>query len=242
MKHIALSLAVLAAVCVSPLARAQEVYDPIEPVNRAVFGFNNALDTVVLDPAVIAYRAALPKPVRTGIKNFIRHLESPLYLANNLLQGDLKGAKVTLERTIINTFVGFGGLMDVAASEGIEADPEDFGQTLAVWGVGSGPYLVLPVLGPSNARDTAGLIVDSYADPLSRYADNIDKDEIAYARAAVKGLVLKNDFYDAQQDLKKNSADYYAAIRSAAKQRREADIRDQNKGAGNAPLDDYIVE
>jgi phospholipid-binding lipoprotein MlaA len=228
-------------------AMAQEaVYDPIEPVNRGILSFNNAVDTVILDPAVVGYRAVTPKPVRTGIRNFVRHLESPLYFANNLLQGDLNGAGVTLQRAIINTFVGFGGVWDVAGENGIKEQPEDFGQTLAVWGVGEGPYLVLPILGPSNLRDTGGMIVDGYADPLNRYAMNTDKEEIIWTRAVVKGFVAKDAVYDAQKDMKANSADYYAALRSASRQYRNAAINDNGSSAsdtsGNAPLPDYNIE
>lgn len=242
MKHLILTAGlIMTAIAVNP-ASAQ-VSDPLEPVNRAVFGFNNVVDTLVLDPAIVAYRAAVPKPVRSGLKNFLHNLKSPLFFANNVLQGDVDGAVTTLKRTTINTLVGFGGLFDFAAAEGIEADAEDFGQTLAVWGVDDGVYLVLPLLGPSNARDLTGLIVDSYADPLNRYADNVDEEEWTYARTAAKGLVAKNDIYDIQQDFKRNSSDYYAAVRSAAKQSRDAAIADRKKTSGadsqNAPLPDF---
>lgn len=243
MKRILLLAALMTATVLSAPVSAQEtVYDPIEPVNRAVLGFNNAVDTVLLDPAVVAYRAVVPKPIRTGVRNFIRHLENPLFFANNILQGDFTGAGRTLERTLINTFVGFGGVWDVAGQHGIQEDPEDFGQTLAVWGVGSGPYLVLPILGPSNLRDTGGLIVDQWADPINQYANNTDNDELLWGRRVVKGLVVKNDIYDAQQDLKANSADYYTALRSAARQKRAADIGDRSRGDGNSPLPDYNIE
>ncbi len=223
---------------------AAQVNDPLEPMNRAVFGFNNVVDEIILDPAVVAYRAAVPKPVRSGLKNFLHNLESPLYFANNLLQGDFTGAMTTLKRTAINTMVGFGGLFDFAAAEGIHPDTEDFGQTLAVWGVNDGPYLVLPLLGPSNARDLSGLIVDSYADPINQYANNIDEEEWIYARAGAKALVTKNEVYDIQKDLKRNSSDYYATIRSAAKQSRDAMINDRKNGKnqGYAPLPSFDIE
>lgn len=245
MKKTLLMTAILTgAMALGSFAHAQEaVYDPIEPVNRGILKFNNVVDDVVLDPAVVAYRAVTPKPFRTGLRNFVRNLKSPLYFANNLLQGDLPGAGNTLARTFINTLVGFGGVWDVAGENGIKEDTEDFGQTLAVWGVGPGPYLVLPLLGPSNVRDTAGIVVDGYADPLNRYADNVDKEEWIWIRRGVEGLVVKNDIYDAQKDLKKNSADYYAALRSASQQKRAADIADQSSAkAGNNPLPDYVVD
>lgn len=244
MKHLVLIASLALSFATITHASAQ-VNDPIEPVNRAIFGFNNVVDEVVLDPAVVAYRAAVPKPVRTGLKNFLHNLESPLYFANNLLQGDINGALTTLKRTTINTMVGFGGLFDFAGAEGIKADTEDFGQTLAVWGLGDGPYLVLPLLGPSNARDLGGLIIDSYADPISNYADNIDEEQWNYARTAAQGFVAKNNIYDVQQDFKRNSADYYAAVRSAAKQSRDAAIADRNtlgQSQNYAPLPDFDIE
>lgn len=208
-------------------AIAQDINDPLEPVNRAIFGFNNVVDKVILDPAVIAYRAAVPKPARTGLKNFLHNLKSPIFFANNILQGDIDGAATTLQRTLINTFVGFGGIFDFAAAEGIQPNTEDFGQTLAVWGVGDGAYLVLPILGPSNVRDLGGRIVDGYADPIDNYLDNIDEDEWRYAKAAAEGFVAKNEVFDLQQDIKRHSSDYYAAVRSAASQARASAIKDQ---------------
>ncbi len=244
MKNKVLIAGLIGMMAFSTSASAQ-VNDPLESVNRAVFGFNNVVDQVVLDPAIVAYRAAVPKPARTGLKNFLHNLESPLFFVNNLLQGDIVGATTTLKRTLINTFVGFGGLFDFAAAEGINPDTEDFGQTLAVWGVGDGPYLVLPLLGPSNARDLTGLIVDSYADPINNYARNTDQEEWMYARAGAKALVAKNNVYDVQKDLKRSSSDYYAAVRSASRQSREAAISDRNQNAARdsyAPLPDFDME
>lgn len=227
MKHLLLTALLIFTWASSVVA--QEINDPIEPVNRAIFGFNEVVDTVVLDPAVIAYRAVIPKPARTGFKNFLNNLKSPIYLANNLLQGDLEGASVTVQRALINTMVGFGGIFDFAGYEGMNADREDFGQTLGVWGLGEGAYLVLPFLGPSNARDLGGMIVDGYADPINNYLDNIDEEEWMYARAAADGFTAKNEFYDVQQDLKRNSSDYYAAVRSAATQARRAAVKDNTR-------------
>lgn len=244
MKRILLMTALLtSALAIAPAYAQETVYDPIEPVNRGILHFNNAVDTVILDPAVVAYRAITPKPFRTGFRNFIRNLKSPLYFANNLLQGDFNGAGDTLTRTIVNTFVGFGGVWDVAAENGIQENAEDFGQTLAVWGVGEGPYLVLPILGPSNLRDAGGMVADGYADPLNRWADNTGEEHWIWKRRLAEGLVVKNDIYDAQKDMKENSVDYYSALRSAFRQKRHADIADQGRsGSGNTPLPDYIIE
>jgi phospholipid-binding lipoprotein MlaA len=203
------------------------VYDPIEPVNRAVFEFNNGVDYVLLDPLTEVYRFVVPSAFRTAIGNFLSNLKSPVYLANELLQGDLDDAGLVTKRFVLNSLTGFGGILDTASWEGMDYTPEDFGQTLAVWGVDSGPYLVLPFFGPSSVRDTAGIIGDMAMDPVNWYIWNNDKDGLGYARTAATVLTTKDQIYDLQQDLKINSLDYYATMRSAWAQRRQALINDR---------------
>jgi ABC-type transporter lipoprotein component MlaA len=128
------------------VAEEISVYDPIEPFNRAVFRFNNVVDMLLLEPASKVYTRVLPPPARTGIGNFLSNLRSPLSFANELLQLDFKGAGTVASRFIINTLAGWGGVFDPAERTGLVASEEDFGQTLAVWGVSDGPYLVLPLL------------------------------------------------------------------------------------------------
>ena len=137
-----------------------EINDPLESMNRATFAVNDALDTVIMEPVARGYRAVAPEPARKGVRNFLRNLRSPVNIANQLLQGDLEGAGNDLTRFAVNSLVGVGGLFDVAGSEGYEYEREDFGQTLGKWGVDSGPYLVLPLLGPSSFRDATGLAID----------------------------------------------------------------------------------
>lgn len=213
-----------------------EVYDPWEPYNRAVFSFNTGVDYVLLDPLTEAYRFIVPDAFRYAIANFLNNIKSPVYLANELLQGDLEGASLVTKRFIFNTFTGFGGIVDTASWEGMDYEPEDFGQTLAVWGVGSGPYTVLPFFGPSTVRDGFGLIGDYAMDPINWYAWNHENTDVDTIRTAATVLTVKDQVLDLQKDLKANSLDYYAATRSVWLQRRAVDIND---GHTDVNYDEY---
>ena len=149
----------------------EEIYDPFEPINRVVFKFNNVADRLVLEPAAKGFRK-LPSPVQTGIGNFLSNLKLPIVIINQFLQGQFGNAASSTGRLIVNTTVGIGGLIDVADRVGLEEKEEDFGQTLATWGIGNGPYIVLPIFGPSNLRDTAGIIVSAGTDPTNIYLSN----------------------------------------------------------------------
>ena len=141
---------------------AIDVFDPWEPMNRRIYNFNAIFDNYVFLPVVSGYEFVLPGLVRTGVTNFFNNLTEVTNLMNSLLQFKFVKAVITFGRICINTTVGIGGLIDVATlNDGIERENEDFGQTLGFYGLGPGPYLVLPILGPSNVRDTAGLVVDS---------------------------------------------------------------------------------
>lgn len=203
------------------------ISDPLEPFNRGVFAFNNTLDRFLVEPVAKIYNAIFPDFFRDGVQNFMRNLRAPLIVGNNVLQGDFKGAGVATARFAINTTAGIGGLIDVAAAQGLEYQPEDFGQTLAVWGLGDGFYLVLPVLGPTTLRDGTGALVDAFADPVRLYAFNRDEDWIYYTRGLVEAVDNRSRMIRAVEDLRRNSLDYYAAVRSAYTQNRRALIRDQ---------------
>jgi phospholipid-binding lipoprotein MlaA len=213
------------------------INDPLEPINRGVFAFNNALDKVLIDPLAKLYNALLPDFLRDGVRNFMRNISSPIIVANEVLQGDIKGAGVATARFIINTTAGIGGLFDPAATQGFPYDDEDFGQTLGVWGFGNGFYLVLPVLGPSSLRDAAGMAVDSYADPVRIWSDKTGRDWIYYTRVGVEGLDKRARLVRAMNDLRKNSLDYYAAVRSAYAQKRHSLVLDEK--AGSVDIPDY---
>lgn len=202
--------------------------DPIEPLNRGIFAFNNALDLVIIGPLAKIYNAVFPGFVKDSVQSFMRNLKSPLIIANSLLQGDISNAGVATARFIINTTVGIGGLVDVASKQGLNYRAEDFGQTLATWGLGEGMYIVLPVIGPSSLRDTAGLAVDTIADPVRIYAHNTDNMWIYYTRAAVEGIDTRNRMSKGLEDMRRNSLDYYAAVRSAYAQKRQSLVRNEN--------------
>ena len=213
------------------------IYDPNENFNRKMMSFNMAVDHAVINPVIEGYRTVAPPPARSGIRNFLRNLRTPVNLANQILQGDLQGTHDTLVRGIVNTTVGLGGLFDVAGHEGIEYESEDFGQTLAVWGVGHGPYMVVPFIGASSLRDYSGYFVDSFADPLRWYLFNIDEKNIYYAKFGMDYLDIRDSLYDTLSELERSSFDYYAAVRSTYYQHRRALVYD-NKPASSTELPD----
>jgi phospholipid-binding lipoprotein MlaA len=146
--YAAVMLAALSLTACASRELAQETGDPFEPANRAVFAVNQTLDDVVVGPSARVYDAVTPAPVQTGVRNFMSNLNQPVVFANALLQGDVHAAGDTVGRFVMNTTIGVGGVFDVATHEGVPQHRRDFGQTLAVWGVGDGPYLVLPLIGP----------------------------------------------------------------------------------------------
>jgi phospholipid-binding lipoprotein MlaA len=202
-----------------------EINDPLEPMNRAIFEFNEFFLEYILGPISTAYVELIPPTGRQGINNLLHHLSSPVVLANDILQGEFQRALETLGRTVVNTVVGFGGVVDISAELGVKRHNEDFGQTLGVWGVGEGFYLVLPIFGPSNPRDAVGkLLVDSYLDPLGLWLSNTDRDVEKWSRTGVKGVDEYSNVKDELAQVKKTSIDYYAAIRSLYRQKRKSEI------------------
>jgi phospholipid-binding lipoprotein MlaA len=218
-----------------------EIPDPIEEVNRTTMKVNEALDKAILEPVARGYRAATPGFFRTIVSNFLTNLKSPVTIGNQLLQGDLEGAGNATARMVINTLAGFGGILDLADEGGIPHEPEDFGQTLATWGVGDGMYVVLPLLGPSSVRDFTGRMVDSYADPLRIYLFNVEDEGLHYARVGATVLSERERLLDVIEDLRKNSFDYYAAVRSAYYQNRQSLIKDEKSSgsAGDLEIPEY---
>ncbi len=230
---IALSSLALSS-CASTTINNNKIYDneivindPIEEVNRKVMAFNQVIDKIIINPIIKGYRAIIPTPARSGIRNFLRNLKSPVILANQLLQGDINGARNALLRATINTTIGVGGIFDVAGYEGIEYEPEDFGQTLAVWGIKPGPYIVLPILGPSSLRDYGGYIADSFADPVRLKLFHHDNEWLYAGKSTADYIDLRESLIDTLNELKTSSIDYYAAVRSTYYQHREALINDR---------------
>ncbi len=196
--------------------------DPAEPFNRAVFDVNLAIDKALLRPLALLYREALPPLFRDFVRNALDNLRSPVILANDVLQGEFERAGRTAVRAAINSTLGLGGINDLAAEFGIERHDEDFGQTLAVAGLGEGPFLMLPILGPSNPRDAAGLVVDALLDPLT-WLDSARA--FSLARPGADALDRRARADEALQELERTSLDMYAAARSLYRQQRRDDIR-----------------
>lgn len=213
---------VLLAGCASQGEREQgEVYDPIEPANRLVFAMNDAVDTMVLQPAAFVYKETIPTAIREVVRNFLDWFASPVYIANSALQGDLEGLKHNASRFVANS--PMFGMVDNATGLGLARRPEDFGQTLAVWGSDDGPYIVLPLLGPSNIRDTAGIVVDYFLDPTNYIEGDRDaRYRLQMARRVVGAVDFRAENFDQINDLKATSVDYYARVRTIYKQRRDA--------------------
>ena len=211
-----------------------ESNDPLEPMNRAIFQFNEAADKIVLRPAAIGYRTVVPKGVRVGIRNFLDHLSSPITILNALLQGEGERARDSFGRFLTNTILGLGGLVDVATDAGIPKHYEDFGQTLAVWGVDSGPYLVLPLLGSSSFRDGIGYGVDSFVDPAGRYIRDEYGLEGAVVRSALDVIDWRASNLETIDELRQSSLDFYATVRSAYRQRRAHEIRNGREADGES--------
>jgi len=204
-------------------ASVDQIYDPIEPVNRAIFAFNDVLDRFLIRPIAFGYGAITPEPVKQSVRNFFSNLRAPIRLANDVLQLESQDAVITGGRFIINTTVGVLGFLDVADVIGLEHHPADFGQTLHRYSVGAGPYIVIPVLGPSTARDGVGLVADTFMDPLTYLLDTYPR----LAVAVTEGIVRRETLIDTLDELRAGSVDYYAALRAAYYQDRAVIL---NKG------------
>lgn len=200
-----------------------EIYDPLEPFNRAIFRFNNLADKIILEPTAKGYKK-LPSPVQSGISNFLNNLKMPLVIINQILQGQGSNAVESTGRFIVNTTAGVFGLIDVADKIGLEETEEDFGQTLATWGVGDGFYVVLPIFGPSNVRDSAGLFLTAITDPVNAYAVTEGEGWIVPLRTTINAIDRRSKIIDEVNALRNNSVDYYAAVRSSYYQNRKAAI------------------
>ena len=200
-----------------------EIYDPFEPVNRAIFSFNNVADRIVLEPIAKGYKK-LPSPLQSGINNFLSNLRAPLVVVNQLLQGQGENAFQSTGRFFVNSTVGIFGLIDVAEKIGLEEKEEDYGQTLATWGVGDGFYVVLPLFGPSNLRDTSGMVLTMLTDPINAYAVSEGESWLVPMRTAVNAVDTRSQIIDEVNALRDNSVDYYAAVRSSYYQNRNAAI------------------
>ena len=219
---------VLLASCASappgPSDAQDDTNDPYENVNRVIFDANMSIDKYFFEPVAEGYRWVLPTPVRTGISNVLQNLKSPLIFANDLLEGNPERAGQTFGRFLMNTVLGVGGIFDVGTSAKIPSHDADFGTTLAVWGVGSGPYLVLPLLNASNPRDGIAYGLESFADPVSIELNAHHLSDLSYTRFGVGLVDFRSKHIEDLDELKRSSLDFYATMRSLYWQSRNADI------------------
>ena len=218
---------VLLAGCAS--APGANPRDPWEPMNRQVFAFNEAFDEAAFKPVAVAYKTATPRLVRAGVTNFFNNLGDAWSLFNNVLQGKLQASVETYFRLTVNTIWGIGGVFDIATEIGVEPHPEDFGQTLGLWGLPTGPYLVLPFFGPSNVRDALATPADTFGYPVTLVNPVVLRNSLAVLNAVDK----RANFLRAGELLDESALDKYVFRRDAFLQKRRNDIYD-----GSPPPDD----
>ncbi len=231
-------LAVLAAGCTTNNPEAIAQNDPYEPMNRAIFNFNTKVDNAVAKPVAKFYNHAVPQFARDGVHNFLTNLDKPVTLGNDILQGEGKRAGETISRFTVNTTLGVGGLVDVATMVGIPDHSEDFGQTLGVYGVGEGPYLVLPFMGPDPPRDLTGDVVDIFMDPTT-YIKFHGSDTWYAVRSGVSVLDLRARNIDTLEQIERTSIDVYATTRSLYRQYRAAEIRNGKPDVSESDTPDF---
>ncbi len=217
------------------VAEFRETNDPMEPLNRTLFDLHEAIDKAVLEPVARGYRVVVPEPVRQGVRNVLGNLRSPVILANDMLQGEPRRAGDTLGRFVLNSTLGLGGIFDVSSRWfGVSGHAEDFGQTFARWGIGEGPYIFIPVLGPSNARDLTGFGVGVVADPFFWFGQGIAVDALTYARSGATVVDTREGLIEPIDDLRRSSIDPYSTLRSVYRQRRQYEIENRGVGASAA--------
>ena len=219
-----------------PANASSALEDPLEGINRAVFGFNDAIDVALLRPLAWTYNKLVPDPAILAVRRFFDNLGSPVIFANDVLQGALSDAGTTVARFVVNSTAGVAGLFEVADGLGLPRHSADFGQTLHSYGIGSGPYLMLPLLGPATVRDGIGRIVDTFTDPTQYLLSG------AAALGLTGGRVLskREEFLPLTDELKAASLDYYSAVRSAYHQRRAFSLNRGRAPPANYELDDLF--
>lgn len=209
----------------------EEVYDPLEKYNRKIYVFNDFLDRYFLEYVARGYRNKVPKPARDSVHNFLTNLASPISAFNSFIQGKGENGLATFSNFLINSTIGVFGLFDVAGEKGIRYHPEDFGQTLGHYGVKSGAYLIIPFMGPSSVRDFGGTVTDQVVNPASyNYFEIGGKtyligDEALIAVTFMRTVDTRESLIDIIDDVRKESFDPYATLRSAYTQKRNNDIK-----------------
>ena len=211
-----------------------EIDDPLEPMNRIIFAFNDTVDLVLLRPIAIGYNWIMPDPAIEAVRRLALNLDGPVIMVNDLLQGDFIDAGVTLGRFGINSSIGVLGLFDPAARIGLERHHADFGQTLHSYDVGAGPYLVLPFIGPASSRGGAGKVVDIFFQPLTYLLSGTESLALAAGRAVIK----REELLDPLDELRENSIDYYTGLKAAFWQARQVELaKGTQAGLGDGGAD-----
>jgi phospholipid-binding lipoprotein MlaA len=220
------SLAACATPPTEPAARAEfeRTNDPFEPFNRRMFAVNLYLDDNVGKPVARAYRDNVPKFVRDRFRDFYDNFSSPVTFINDVLQNERGRAAETATRFWVNTLFGMAGFFDVAGQYGLKKHKEDFGQTLAVWGVKEGPYLMIPIIGPTNPRDLGGKVVDNFLNPISYALSHAGVAWLETIAAVVDRVDERAGLLEPMDELRRTSLDFYAAVRSLYRQNRESEI------------------
>jgi phospholipid-binding lipoprotein MlaA len=207
------------------IADFNQTNDPAEPLNRTMYSVHQGIDDYLLRPIAVGYRDVVPHPLRMGLRNFLGNLRTPVILANDVLQGEPRRAGDTAGRFLINTTLGLGGILDIARDHfNVPGHTEDYGQTFAVWGVGEGPYLFVPILGPSNARDLLGFGVGIVADPFFWFGQGLAVQALDYSRAGATAVDTREGLIETLDEVQRTSLDPYATLRSGYRQNRAAQI------------------
>jgi phospholipid-binding lipoprotein MlaA len=199
--------------------------DPLEPLNRKIFWFNDKADVYAIEPVARGWNFVMPLPVQHSVENFFDNLDFPSLFVNDVLQGKPRAAAIEMSRFILNTTIGIGGLFDPAGWWGVKGTVEDFGQTLGRWGIPGGPYLVLPILGPSNPRDSVGLAADAQMRVYPYFVSFF----VTSAATVVRTVNLRSLFLKEVKSGKESALDYYVFVRDAYEQRRRALINDTSE-------------
>lgn len=225
----------------------EEINDPLEPLNRSIYVFNAVFDALITKPLAILYRGVLPDEVRDGIGNFFSNLSSPVTFVNHVLQGQAGRAGTTFVRFMLNTTVGIGGFFDPAKRMGFHTFDTNFNETMGVYNVNTGPYLLLPVIGPSSFRGALGLGMDYFTQPLNYFVNSHhDNEEIGYVLTGVEIIHQRNLVLEDIDKLEETSFDMYASLRSIYFQKQEYRLKklrenDESK-LGNEILDSTTTQ
>jgi len=204
----------------SPDTAGKQENDPFESFNRQIYSFNEGADEYVIGPIAHAYRDVFPDPVRDSIRNFLLNLKTPMSAINATLQGDFERGFIAVGRFTVNSTIGILGLFDVANYIGLESVDEDFGQTLGAWGFEPGPYLILPILGPTSTRDLGGKVGDWLVDPVGLYLIREDYEDVLLGANITKALDTRVELDGVIEGTRENSLDPYAIMRTMYLQRR----------------------